>query len=105
MKNILAIVKREGNYYGGIWNSWREFYSDTFSPEYETVFCYDFTTRGNGYADRKDFVRSFAIDWSNANRLMENDFSYGEWLIVNSEFERLGRQYGLLREFRENCIC
>lgn len=31
--------------------------------------------------------------------------SYGELAIWQEHFERLGRRYGLLREFRENAIC
>lgn len=103
--NILAIYEHDGNYIGGIWPSWEAYYTETFSPDCETVFCYDFTTKGKSYKDRKEYVRNFAVDWSNVLGMMSNDFSYGEWLIVNSEFERLGRQYGLLKEFETNCIC
>lgn len=105
MSNILAVVNYDGKFYGGIWNSWRDFYSDTFSPEYETFYCYDFTTKGKTYKDRKSYVQDCAIGWSNVCGLMDNDFSQGEWLIVESEFRRLGKRYGLLREFRINCIC
>ena len=101
---ILAIYERNGEYTGGLWYSWEAYNKETFSPECETVMCYDFTTKGNTYADRKKFVRNFAVDWSHACGLYES-WSYGELFEIQSEFERLGRRYGLLREFHENCIC
>lgn len=107
MKSVVAVIEyggHDGEFLGGIWDSWEDFHSDTFSPEYETHFCYDFTTKGKTYADRKEYVRNFAIDWSNLGFLYEG-WSYGELGIIQSEFERLGRQYGLLKEFHENCIC
>lgn len=104
MKNVVAVVKRDGEYYGGIWGSWEDFHSDTFSPDWETIFCYDFTTKGKTYTDRKEFVRDHAIDWQHACSLSA-DWSYGEFAIIEGEFERLGKQYGLMREFHENAIC
>lgn len=55
------------------------------------------------YAERKAEARERAIEWQCefADRVM----SWGEVAEETAEFERLGRRYGLLTEFRENGIC
>ena len=55
------------------------------------------------YADYKAETRERAIEWQNnfANRVM----TWSEVAEEQAEFERLGRRYGLLTEFRENGIC
>lgn len=54
------------------------------------------------YQKSKEEVKQFAIDWqadfSNYN------YSYSELEVFQDMFSRLGRKYGLLREFRENGI-
>ena len=104
-KSVLAVYKYKGEYFGGIFDSWRDFNSYTWSPVYDVRFCYDFTTKGKTYRERQNYVRNFAIDWSNVFGIVKYDWSCGELNHIQSEFERLGKQYGLLREFHENCIC
>ena len=55
------------------------------------------------YASNKAVARQEAIDWQNgvANR----NYSYEEMQEAAEHFEKLGRRYGLLKEFRENGIC
>lgn len=55
------------------------------------------------YALRKADVREQAIRWS--YDFCNHDYSYGELAYYQDYFEKLGRRYGLLREFRENAIC
>ena len=52
------------------------------------------------YAERKENARQIAIDW----QLNESDYpySYGGMAILTNYFYRLGKRYGLLREFRMN---
>jgi len=54
------------------------------------------------YATRKEAAREEAIDWQ--DWLGENSVSYEGLAIATNYFEKLGRRYGLLREFRENAI-
>lgn len=54
------------------------------------------------YATRKEAAREEAIDWQ--DWLSENSVSYEGLAIATEYFEKLGRRYGLLREFRENAI-
>jgi outer membrane protein assembly factor BamD (BamD/ComL family) len=55
------------------------------------------------YQQKKEQVRNEAIDWQYEQADMS--LSYGELADAQERFERLGRRYGLLQEFRENAIC
>jgi hypothetical protein len=55
------------------------------------------------YAARKEAVRNEAIEWQYS--FDDHNYSHGEVLGWMTYFNRLGRRYGLLREFRENGIC
>lgn len=55
------------------------------------------------YEKRKAEVREEAIEWS--NDVGNHNYSYGEFAYFEDYFRRLGKRYGLLREFKENCIC
>ena len=54
------------------------------------------------YAQRKEAARQEAIDW----QLTDGDYpySYEGLAIIGNYFYKLGKRYGLLREFRENAI-
>ena len=54
------------------------------------------------YKERKERARQKAIDWQYS--LSERRMSYGEIADETEQFERLGRRYGLVREFKENGI-
>ena len=55
------------------------------------------------YEKRKAEVREEAIEWS--NDVGNHEYSYGEFAYFEDHFRRLGKRYGLLREFKENAIC
>ena len=57
----------------------------------------------NYYQKRKEQVRQEAIEWQ--LDFSNHNYSWGELTIWQEHFERLGRRYGLLREFHENAIC
>ena len=54
------------------------------------------------YAERKANARQIAIDWQ--YEASEQNLSYGELAESGNYFYRLGKRYGLLKEFRENGI-
>lgn len=56
------------------------------------------------YAERKAEVRELAIEWQ-TDYFPNNSLSWGEVAFWNDYFEKLGRRYGLLTEFKENGIC
>lgn len=55
------------------------------------------------YEIKKEMARQEAIEWR--NNLFNHNYSYGELAESVYYFEKLGRRYGLLKEFRENGIC
>lgn len=55
------------------------------------------------YQEMKEKVRNEAIDWQ--YDFENHSYSWGELAFWADHFERLGRRYGLLTEFRENGIC
>ena len=55
------------------------------------------------YETRKEMARQEAIDWQ--NDFCNHNYGYGELAEFGCHFEKLGRRYGLLKEFRENGIC
>lgn len=54
------------------------------------------------YQKNKVYARERAIDWQ--AKFAERAMSYSELADWQSYFMRLGRRYGLLREFAENGI-
>ena len=55
------------------------------------------------YQEMKIEAREQAIDWQ--IETSEQNLSYGELADAQEYFEKQGRRYGLLQEFRENGIC
>ena len=54
------------------------------------------------YAINKQRARDKAIMWQ--SMFGENSYSWGELLRFSDYFTKVGKRYGLLREFRENGI-
>lgn len=54
------------------------------------------------YEERKEEIRQEAIDYQIS--WGDNCYSYGEILEYTEYFEKQGKRYGLLKEFRENAI-
>ncbi len=55
------------------------------------------------YKQRKERARETAIEWQ--HDFDNHSYSWGELAAFGTYFERIGRRYGLLTEFRENGIC
>lgn len=56
----------------------------------------------SNYQKRKEAARQEAIDWQ--SEASEQNLSYGELAEIGNFFYKLGKRFGLLREFRENVI-
>ena len=54
------------------------------------------------YKEQKERARQIAIDWQ--LNTADNNMSYGELTEAGDYFNRLGKRFGLLREFRTNTI-
>ena len=56
----------------------------------------------NKYQENKNRARDLAVKWQAVASEGDRDTAYFiEWA---ERFERIGRKFGLLREFKENCI-
>ena len=55
------------------------------------------------YAQKKEQIRQQAIQWQ--DDFARNNYSYFVVFQRQRYFEKMGRRYGLLKEFRENAIC
>lgn len=70
------------------------------------LFVLPFRIVGKTYQERQESLRELAIDFQyNNDGDTDIQLSYSELADASDFFERMGRKYGLLREFRENCIC
>ena len=56
----------------------------------------------NNYQKQKEAARQKAIDWQ--YEASEQSLSYRELAEIGNYFYKLGKRFGLLREFRENAI-
>lgn len=56
----------------------------------------------NKYQIKKYEAREEAINWQ--FEASEKNYSYGELAEIESYFYKMGKRYGLLKEFKENAI-
>ena len=56
----------------------------------------------NKYQTGKEKARQIAIKWQ--MEASEQNYSYGELADYGEYFRKIGKRYGLLKEFRENAI-
>lgn len=83
---------------GQLYHEWAEYYSDTFNPETEVSEIILFSPKGKTYTEKKESVSEIAKRFQSEN---ESGLSWGEIAEINSWFEKMGRRYGLLKEFAE----
>ena len=57
----------------------------------------------NTYETKKEMARQEAINWR--NDFCNHNYRYEELVEFEHYFEKLGKRYGLLKEFHENAIC
>lgn len=87
--------KKNGGF--NIWNN------ETFSPTCRNINVLNLVIFGKTYKEKKDFLRCLAIKWS--LEFSQYSWSYGELAEIQGWFFENGKRYGLLKEFKENCIC
>lgn len=56
----------------------------------------------NQYKIKKEKAREKAID--TINNISQNNYSYYELFIIQNKLYKIGKKYGLLKEFKENCV-
>ncbi len=80
------------------YKAWQE---DTFCNVYN-VETLDFKLSGKTYQERKNSLIEIAKDWQ--NNFSGLSWSYGEYAEIENYFYENAKRYGLLKEFKENCI-
>ena len=95
---ILARINDEPR----LFDTWDELHAATFCPDCDVEIVTDFRLHGKTYAERKAEAHDIAVEYSYNFPV---GISYGELFAIDAIFEKWGRRYGLLQEFRENAIC
>jgi len=101
-KNIFAVLNEDGVQNSYVFTCWDQYHAATFSPDVEIVAVRPLEVRGKNYRERKGYLRDLAVDVQTADN---GGLSQFECAVLGDFFERNGRRYGLLTEFRENGIC
>ena len=89
-------------YYNNI-NGWKLFYKDTFPPETKNIVMLMLEVKGVNYKEQKLFAEELAKEYQ--REFSSLSWSYSELTEICNYFETIGKRYGLLKEFHENCIC
>jgi len=84
-----------------IFDTWPEYHAATFSPDCTISAVIPLTIHGSTYAERRDSLSTMAQEIQTADN---GGLSYSEAATLNDYFTRQARRYGLLTEFRDNCI-
>ena len=101
---FIGIFKNnEGKIENYIYFSFEEWNRDTFNPLMEIIGMLDFKIKGKNYTEKKASLEDLAKEWQ--GQFASYNWSYGELAEIGNFFERNGKRYGLLREFKENGIC
>ena len=58
--------------------------------------------KGKTYKEKKESFRQLAIDYQ--LNFSQYSWCYSELLTIQTYFETNAKRYGLIKEFKENCI-
>lgn len=100
---LYAIIKDENGEIIADFMDYNEYHNKTFCPDSETLFIIDFkySKKGKSYTDKKNFIREKAKAYQNNFEFIDN---LNAVILLQNYFEKWGKKYGLLREFKENAI-
>jgi len=102
----LAYRDENGENHAGIHED-SELFGLLFNPYREQLLTFSLDRiHGKTYAEKKAYIQDKAVDFCHTDSdISGGGLSMGEYIEVQSFFEKYGKRFGLLREFRENCIC
>lgn len=100
---LLSKIKRneEASEEINIYYNWELFHSDTWNPTSEIITEILFKISGKTYQERKESLRNLAIEYQTSDT---SGLSWGELATIENFFEINAKRYGLVKEFKENCI-
>lgn len=99
---ILTVWKDENGYMNNVlYDSPEDFIKATFCPFCEVISAVEFKVHGSDYKSRKESARSLVIDIMAAD---VGGLSWGELQEIQWFLLKIGKRYGLLREFYNNAI-
>lgn len=106
---VAAYFNKEGQRERGIWKlSEKVFRQCVLEEEGEIICCLPLKVSGKTYSQRQGDLHETAVEWSYMHNEIygyEGDLSMGELLTIQDFFEKNGKRYGLLKEFRNEAIC
>ena len=94
--------KTYNNIYIKKFGGFEAFKNDKFRPDTKNIQLLDLSISGRTYAERKANAEQKTV-------IFQYDFaclpwSYGELATIYEQFQKIGKRYGLLKVFKENCI-
>ena len=100
---LYAIIKDGNGEIIADFMNYQEYFNKTFCPDSETLFIIDLkkSKKGKSYTDKKKYIREKAKAYQNNHEFID---SLNAVIILQNYFEKWGKKYGLLREFKENAI-
>lgn len=99
---LLGIIKKyEQKQECNLYENWELFHTDTFSPTTEIITTILFKIEGKNYREKQNHLRNLAMEFQLADT---NGLSWGELAKILNFFEINAKRYGLVKEFKENCI-
>ena len=98
MKPLFVVIDGIAN----VFTSAEEYHAATFSPDCIIEHIQRLEIKDRNYQERRENLRNIAIDIRSADN---GGMSYSEYAFLADFFDRNAKKYGLLTEFRENCIC
>lgn len=100
---LYAIIKDGNGEIIADFMDYNDFFNKTFCPDSEILFIIDLekSKKGKSYTDKKEHIRALAKAYQNNFEFID---SLNAVIILQNYFEKWGKKYGLLREFKENAI-
>lgn len=100
---IYAILKINGKENAYLFDTWNDYIDATFNVSIEQICIIELgKIYGQTYLEKQNCLQQKAIEYSNN---IVSGLDMFELNQIAEYFERYGRRYGLLTEFKENAIC
>ena len=100
---FIGKYEQNGEIFNNIYYKWDAWQEDTFSPNVKNIELLEFKIGGKTYEERKNNLQQLAIDYQLQFAWLP--WSYVELYEIENYFQTNAKRYGLLKEFKENCIC